>query len=105
MIELKTKINVFLSFIRTKLSFVRTKLSRPSRIGAGFRRFPSHSVRSTCHSGPFRSGQPGSPVDGGDNAARCPLTAHRLNLVAHYSTDWGATAPQPPPDALRLPIF
>ena len=47
--------------------------------------------------GPFRRGQPGSPVDGVDNAARCPLTAHRLNPVDHPSTAWGGTPPQTPP--------
>ena len=36
-------------------------------------------------------------MDGGDNAARCPLTAHRLNPVAHRSTTWGGTPPQTPP--------
>ena len=36
-------------------------------------------------------------MDGVDNAARCPLTAHRLNPVTHPSTAWGGTPPQTPP--------
>ena len=55
--------------------------------------------------GPFRRGQPGSPVDGVDNAARCPLTAHRLNPVDHPSTAWGGTPPQTPPRFAALRGF
>ena len=44
-------------------------------------------------------------MDGGDNAARCPLTAHRLNPVAHRSTTWGGTPPQTPPRFAALRGF
>lgn len=36
---------------------------------------------------------------------RCPLTAHRLNPVAHRSTVWGGTPPQTPPRFAALRGF
>ena len=83
-------------YVTTSAGLGMQKCRGGSSTGAGLRRFPSLSVRSTrpvARSGVDNRGRPWTA----GTAFGCTLAAHRLNPVDHPSTTWGGTPPQTPP--------
>lgn len=96
--------------LKFSLSFLIFSLA--SRFYAGSRPAASHSVRSTqseeqpnslnrCALWPVPPWTTLRPVDGGDNAARCPLPAHRPPTRCPPLHCTGGHAPRNPPPRIR----